>query len=164
MIKNLILKQLKTPYRGFTLIELLVVILILGILAGVAFPAFFSQADKAREVEAKNQLDFLKKSQLIYYGQSDEYTSSFADLGFNAPTETENYHYEIFSENNYLQGSIHAALSKKSELKSYAVVVYSKNGQPVMCRIVEVPVKWPLNPLQLLPFLNQVISNPNQYC
>jgi type IV pilus assembly protein PilA len=68
------LRQRLSKESGFTLIELLVVILIIGILAAIAIPAFLSQTSKANDSAAKTQVGTLQTTMEAY---ASEHNGSF---------------------------------------------------------------------------------------
>ena len=68
------LRQRAQDEKGFTLIELLVVILIIGILAAIALPAFLNQRGKAQDTEAKSQVRTAQTAMESYYTDNQDYT------------------------------------------------------------------------------------------
>ena len=59
--------------EGFTLIELLVVILIIGILAAVAIPAFLSQKGKAYDANVKSDINSAQTAEETYNTSNGNY-------------------------------------------------------------------------------------------
>jgi len=64
--------------RGFSLIELLIVILIIGVLAAIALPAFLGQRSKGQDADAKSAARNLVSAVESFYATNQTYTGAAA--------------------------------------------------------------------------------------
>lgn len=66
--------------RGFTMVELLVVILIIGILAMIALPAFVGQRQKGEDTEAQQMVRTVATALATFHTDENTYDATRADL------------------------------------------------------------------------------------
>jgi type IV pilus assembly protein PilA len=69
-------ERMHNEEKGFTLIELLVVILIIGILAAIALPAFLNQRGKAQDSQAKADARTAQTAMETYYTDNRTYATA----------------------------------------------------------------------------------------
>jgi len=88
--------QLRKNMSGITLIELMIVVVIVSILAAIAFPNYQEFTARAKRNEAKAALLRLAINQERFYLNNNSFTLNLAELGFgSAITETGYYQIQV---------------------------------------------------------------------
>jgi len=67
--------------KGFTLAEMLVVVIIIAILASIAYPLYMKAVTKSRAVEAFSLLDTVRNKQIQKFAKDREYYTDFSKMG-----------------------------------------------------------------------------------
>lgn len=86
--------QVKLKQAGMTLIELMIVVVIIGIIAGIAYPNFVDYVREARRADAMGQLLTLQMAQEEYRLKNTSY-ADIATLGITLSSD-----YYTFSISN----------------------------------------------------------------
>ena len=117
--------------QGFTLIELLVVIIIIGILSAIALPSFLSQANKAKQTEAKQYVSSMNKGLQAYFAENTQFTDDIGLLGLGLKTQTTNYLYDIgATDAKGVTSAANPTPASAASLKGYAGAVAVTDPDP----------------------------------
>lgn len=89
--------------KGMTLIELMVVVLIISILAGIAYPSYRQYAIRANRTEAKTALLQVSQSLEKCYTRYNAYNDGNCNVDTSFDTESETYRISaMLTENTYV--------------------------------------------------------------
>ena len=105
--------------EGFTLIEILIVVVIIGILATVAIPTYFSYVEKAYASDAKTQIKNILMNADIYRQEQGSYPDDITDMenGYLDIKQSvkEQWTFEIDLSEDGSTGTITATSTEKME-------------------------------------------------
>jgi type IV pilus assembly protein PilE len=86
---------LRHEARGFTLVELLIAVVVVGILAAVAFPSFMDSIRKGRRSDAMQALNTVQQAQERYRSDNAVFASTLAALPGPPSATSPNGYYTI---------------------------------------------------------------------
>ena len=81
-----IISRMKSLCRGFSLLEVMIVVVIIGILATLAYPSLEGYLHRSKQTEAKVGLSAVYTAQKIYFAINQTYADSLSNLDVQLET------------------------------------------------------------------------------
>ncbi|GCF91168.1 type IV minor pilin protein PilE [Shewanella sp. M-Br] len=92
---------MKIKDKGFTLIEVMIAVVIIGILASIAYPSYIDYIIKSGRSEGVAAVMKVANLQEQYYLDNRAYTTKMTELGFaSSPFITEHGYYSVSSDSS----------------------------------------------------------------
>ena len=88
-----------TCTHGFTLMELMIAVAIIGILGGIAIPAYLGYLDKARIARTIAEIRHIEKSIKLAYATTERYPTSLAEVSADKILDPWGTPYQYFNPN-----------------------------------------------------------------
>ena len=114
--------------RGVTLLELLIVMVIVGIMAAVAYPSYRDYITRAKRTEAKTLLLEIAQNQERFYLQNNRY-GDMGDLGYSDPKITDTESYSVTITANDANNFSATATYQKSDAEASKCDTFSIDGR-----------------------------------
>ena len=132
----------RQPHRrskGFTLLELLIVVVIIGVLAAIAIPAYNSYLNTAKITLAQGALDTIRKTLESYHIDYQEYPDS---IDFN--TGQDGLGRTVFEPQfvNQLNGDLSSIDSYLNSGTTYTLVVRAKDSEQTVMTLTPLDITY----------------------
>ena len=112
---------------GFTLLELLITIVIVGILASIAYPSFIDSIRKSRRSDGIAALTQIRHAQERFRANNPTYAGTLDNTGLNLSDTSPDGHYTMAVSGN--------------TTKAYVATATAKSGSPqisdLVCRVLK---------------------------
>jgi len=91
------------PHRrqaGFTLIELMIAVVIIGILASIAYPSYLSYVQRGHRAAAQSEMMDIANRQQQFFLANRRYATSLAELNYTLPSDVSARYTAAVNTNN----------------------------------------------------------------